>query len=236
MQLEKDHHGFFFFFSLSIFKIDHNKLLPWPLVVCVLLHESLLFPALRAPKRGNDLIILLTLLAANNVTQLTCFVLNKQFPGLLCSAKPASTSANNVTVCSANMPPCLLARLFSWEKLVVTFFLQELNGVSGSMWHLPTTSSDGKPVVQKIMRRAWSSFCVSPLGSTRRAGFRCHNLFEILFPGYKTVDYYGIFGRRISTGLGKHGPNLEKWPASVASDCIRSTVGQMFARQAQGSC
>lgn len=70
----------------------------------------------------------------------------------------------------------------------------------------------------------------------RSTGFCCNNLFEILFPGYKVVDYYGIFRRRISTGLGKCAPNLEKWPASVASDCIRSVVWQVFARQAHSSC
>lgn len=67
------------FFFFSIFKIDHSRLLP--LVVGVLLHESALSPALKAPKRGNYLIVLLTLSAGNGVTQLTCFVLNKQFPG-----------------------------------------------------------------------------------------------------------------------------------------------------------
>lgn len=46
-----------------------------------------------------------------------------------------------------------------------------------------------------------------------------HDLIKvaIYFLGYEIVDYYGIFGWRISTGLGKFMSKYRKLPALIAA-------------------
>lgn len=53
-----------------------------------------------------------------------------------------------------------------------------------------------------------------------------HYLIELLiyFSGYKIVDYYGIFGWRISPGLGKSISKYSKWPISRAGHYDSSLV------------
>lgn len=59
-----------------------------------------------------------------------------------------------------------------------------------------------------------------------------HDLIKvaIYFSGYKIVDYYGIFGWRISTGFGKFMSKYRKLPASIGACYTRSKVWQTFVK------